>query len=210
MYKQEREQNEVLAENIVRILKQRKMSQNELARQMGMSPTNVNKWCRGLVAPRNDAIEKMCRVLNVSRAELLSDMTAISNLSVPAAYPLSILGTICAGDGIIAEQSFDGYFFVDNSIRADYCLRIEGDSMRDAGIHHADIAFIRKSYSLKDGSIYAVVFGDDNSATLKQVYQQGDDTLVLCPCNPRYSPIVVDVADALIVGECVGVYHPRV
>ena len=81
--------------------------------------------------------------------------------------------------------------------------------MKDANIYHGDIAFLKKNYDLYDGNIYAVVYGDDNNATLKQVYRQAPDTLVLLPANQNYSPIIVKADDALIVGECVGVYHPR-
>lgn len=78
--------------------------------------------------------------------------------------------------------------------------------MTDAGINHGDIAFLRKSYSFLDGEIYAVVFGEDRQAVLKKVYKQGEQ-LLLMPCNQKYSPISVN--DALIVVECIGVYHPR-
>ena len=206
MYKQERNQNEIIAENILRLMRQKGWSQNELGRKLGLSATAVNKWCRGITSPRNDQLDNLCKLFGVQRSEILSDNTAIQNLSIPAAHPVPMLGLISAGNGILADESFDGYFFVDNSIRADYCLRVEGDSMIEAGINHGDIAFLRKSYSFLDGEIYAVVFGEDKTAVLKKVYRQGDK-LVLSPCNQRYSPITVD--DALIVGECVGVYHPR-
>lgn len=206
MYTPEKTQEQIIAENIVRLMRAKGWSQNELARKMNVSPTAVNKWCRGLSTIRNDKIDKLCQLFNVTRGEFFTDKESVPNLSVPAAHPLPILGLICAGNGMITEQSFDGYFFVDNSIRADYCLRVEGDSMKEAGINHGDTAFIRKSYDFLDGEIYAVVFGDDRNAVLKKVYRQGDQ-LLLMPCNQRYSPILVD--DALIVGECVGVYHPR-
>ena len=206
MYKPEKDQNEILAENITKYMREKGWSQNELARKMGVSPTVVNKWVRQMARPKNDKIDKMCQLFNIQRSDLLADKSAIPNLSVPAAYPVPILGLICAGDGMITEQDFDGYFFVDNSVRADYCLRVEGDSMKEAGINHGDLAFIRKSYSFLEGEIYAVVFGEDKAASLKKVYKQGDG-LLLMPCNQKYSPIYVD--DALIVGECVGVYHPR-
>lgn len=206
MYKPEKSQNEIIAENLTQLLRTKGISQNQLAQKISVSATSVNAWCRGITAPRNDKIEKICQVLNVQRSDLMTDKSAVPNLSVPAAHPLPILGRICAGDGILAEQNFDGYFFVDNSIRANYCLRIEGDSMKDANIFHGDIAFLRTSYDFINGGIYAVVFGDDDNAVLKKVYRQGDG-LLLMPCNQMYDPIYVD--DALIVGECVGVYHPR-
>ena len=158
--------------------------------------------------PRRDLFDKLCQFLNVSRFDLLSDRETIMNLSVPAAHPLMMLGRICAGDGFLADESFEGMFFVDNSIRADFCLRVEGDSMRDANIFHGDIAFLKKNVDILDGNIYAVVLKEDNYATLKHVYRQ-DGKYVLTPSNPSYRSITVEEEDLLIVGECVGVYHPR-
>ena len=206
MYQPERSQKEVIAENITALMRERGWSQNELGRRMDLSAMAINKWCRGITSPRTDQVDKLCQLFNVQRSDILSDKTAAPNLSVPAAHPVPILGLVSCGNGVLAEESFDGYFFVDNSIRADYCLRVEGDSMKDAGINHGDIAFLRKSYSFLDGEIYAVVYGEDRNAVLKKVYRQGEG-LLLMPCNQRYNPITVD--DALIVGECIGVYHPR-
>ena len=127
----ERNQNEILAENLMAIMHRKNLSQNGLARKLDVSPTVVNKWCRGMSMPRNNKIDKICQVLNITRAELLQDRTAAPNLSVPAAHPVRILGVICAGEGITADENFRGVFFVDHSIRADYCLEVEGDSMKD-------------------------------------------------------------------------------
>ena len=206
MYKPEKSQTEIFAENLNDILAHKKMSQNQLASKIGISAMSVNKYARGIAMPRNDKIDLMCQALNVQRSDLLTDKASIPNLSIPAAYPLPILGRVCAGDGVLAEENFDGMFFVDNSIRADYCLRVEGDSMKDANIHHGDIAFLRKSYSFLNGGIYAVVFGEDENAVLKKVYKQGDG-LLLMPCNQKYDPI--SVKDCRIVGECIGIYSPR-
>ena len=45
-----------------------------------------------------------------------------------------ILGTIGCGEGPIGEQNFDGFFYIDRTIHADYALHTKGDSMIDAGI----------------------------------------------------------------------------
>lgn len=206
MYQPEKNQDEIFAENLMDIMRRKGISQNQLARMLGITPAAVNKWVRGLSTPRNEKVDKVCQVLNVQRSDLLADKSVIPNLSVPAAYPLPILGRICCGNGVLADENFDGYFFVDNSIRADYCLRVEGDSMKDANIHHGDIAFLRKSYDFLNGGIYAVVFGDDENAVLKKVYRQGEGFLLM-PCNQKYDPISVDYCR--IVGELIGVYSPR-
>lgn len=206
MYQPEKNQDEIFAENLMDIMRRKGISQNQLARMLDITPAAVNKWVRGLSTPRNEKVDKVCQVLNVQRSDLLADKSVIPNLSVPAAYPLPILGRICCGNGVLADENFDGMFFVDNSIRADYCLRVEGDSMKDAGINHGDIAFIRKSYNFLQGGIYAVVYGEDQNAVLKKVYRQGNG-LLLMPCNQKYDPISVD--DCRIVGELIGVYSPR-
>ena len=121
---------------------------------------------------------------------------------------MPILGEICAGKGIIAEESYRGMFFVDHSIRADYCLEVEGDSMKDANIFHGDIAFLRKNADFINGGIYAVVYGADENAVLKRVYRQGESYL-LVPCNQLYDPVTVPADEAFICGELIGVYSSR-
>ena len=209
MYVPEKSQTEIFADNLSRVLREKGISQNQFAKKIDVSPMSVNAYCRGISMPRNDKIDRMCQVLNITRAELLQDKTAAPNLSVPAAYPIRMLGSICAGDGLTAEENFRGYFFVDHTIRADYCLEVEGDSMKDANIFHGDIAFLRKNYEFMNGGIYAVVYGSEENAVLKRVYKQGD-ALLLMPCNQLYDPISVPADEPFtICGELIGVYSPR-
>lgn len=145
---------------------------------------------------------------NVSLDTRFSERPLPSNIMVPAGRQLPILGTICAGDGIHCEENFEGYFFVDKSIKADYCLRVKGDSMIDANIYDGDVAFLRKDFDFIDGEIYAVCYGAEESASLKKLYKV-DNKMMLQPCNSDYTAAFVDVDDVLIVGECIGTYHAR-
>ena len=209
MYTEEKPQMEIFSKNLRRILADKDMSQSELSRRLECSVPTVNAYCQGTSLPRVGMMEKLCQVLNVSRNDLLQDGSTAPNLSVPAAHPVKILGSICAGEGITAEENFRGLFFVDHSIRADYCLEVEGDSMRDANIHHGDMAFLRKNYEFFNGGIYAVVFGSEENAVLKRVYKQGD-SILLMPCNQMYEPITVPSDEPFtICGELIGVYSPR-
>lgn len=206
---QDRPQLEVFSANLRKILAAKELSQNQLAKKMDCAVPSVNAWCQGQSMPRPKMMDKLCQVLNVSRVDLMQDASIAPNLSVPAAHPVPILGSICAGKGIIADESYNGVFFVDHSIRADYCLEIEGDSMKDANIFHGDIAFLKKNYEFMNGGIYAVVFGADQNAVLKRVYRQGD-SLLLMPCNQMYDPITIPANEPFtICGELVGVYSPR-
>lgn len=209
MFTPEKSQTEIFAENLTRLLQEKNMSQNALSRKINVAPMSVNNWCRAISMPRNDKIDRMCQVLNVNRSDLLQEYSPAPNLSIPAAHPVKMLGTICAGEGITADENFRGLFFVDHSIRADYCLEVEGDSMKDANIFHGDIAFLRRNYEFMNGGIYAIVFGAEENAVLKRVYKQGN-SLLLMPCNQLYDPISVPADEPYtICGELIGVYSPR-
>lgn len=198
---------EIVAENLKRLMRLKDYSTRSLGERLGVSSMAVSYWCRAVNAPKPAMIEKICQVLNVSREELTTDMDAIPNLSIPAARPVPLIGRICAGDGILAQQHFEGYYFVDNSVKADFCLRVEGNSMIDADIRHGDIAFLRKNFDIVDGEIYGVVFGDNENATLKRVYKQ-DNGVLLMPANKEYRPITVKEGEPIIIcGELVGIFR---
>lgn len=195
--------------------KLRGISQEALADKLGYkSFTTIQKWEDGTSSPPIGTVKKVADILGVTIEELTSDdnhsvdpdLTGISNISFPASRPIPILGDICAGEGTWCEENFEGHFFIDSSVKADFCVRVRGDSMVEAGIRDGDLAFIKKTYDYKDGNIYAVRINSDCEAVLKKVFWQ-DDTIVLNPCNAEYKPIVTDSEGVSVVGECIGVYH---
>lgn len=195
--------------------KLRGISQEALADKLGYkSFTTIQKWEDGTSSPPIGTVKKVADILGVTIEELTSDdnhsvdpdLTGITNISFPASRPIPILGDICAGEGTWCEENFEGHFFIDSSVKADFCVRVRGDSMIDAGIRDGDLAFIKRTYDYKDGNIYAVRINSDCEAVLKKVFWQ-DDTIVLNPCNAEYKPIVTDSEGVSVVGECIGVYH---
>lgn len=199
-------------------LGRKNMIAQELADKSGVGKASISQYLNGAHKPSNISSAKIAKVLGVNPLWLMGfdvpmDDTKAglpdlpSNILTPAAYPLPILGTICAGDGILCEENFDGFFFVDNSIRASYCLHVHGDSMMDAEIYDEDIVFIRKDFEYEDGKIYAVVYGAQQDAVLRKIYRDGSK-VILTPCNNSYKPLVMDPDDIFIIGECVGMYRP--
>lgn len=195
--------------------KLRGISQEALADKLGYkSFTTIQKWEDGTSSPPIGTVKKVADILGVTIEELTSDedissdpdLTGVTNISFPASRPIPILVDICAGEGIWCEENFEGHFFIDSSVKADFCVKVRGDSMIDAGIRDGDLAFIKRTYDYKDGNIYAVRINSDCEAVLKKVFWQ-DDTIVLNPCNAEYKPIVTDSEGVSVVGECIGVYH---
>lgn len=195
------------------------LSQSELCDKADINKGALSSYLSGRYFPKQIALEKLSSALNVSISYLMgfdTDDTTDkrdsrplpSNIMVPAGRQIPILGTICAGNGIHCEENFEGYFLVDRSIKADYCLRVKGDSMIDANIYDGDVAFLRKDFDFIDGEIYAVCYGAEESASLKKLYKV-DNKMMLQPCNTDYAAAFVDVDDVVIVGECIGTYHAR-
>jgi len=88
---------------------------------------------------------------------------------------------------------------------ADYLLRVQGMSMRDAGILDGDILAVRHEASLipQDGQM--VVARVNGEVTVKRWKRDGNQVWLL-PENPDFSPISVDLQrDSLTIeGVVVG------
>lgn len=206
------------ANNIRFLRKQRNISQEELAEMVGYkSFTTIQKWETGDSEPNMGVLRQLADIFHLSISELVetdlenksSDRPLPSNIILPAAHKLPIMGTICAGDGVVCEDDYQGTFIVDTDVKADYCLKVHGDSMIGANIYDGDIVFISKSYDFVQDQIYAIERLDYNEASLKRVTQDGD-TLILNPCNSEYHAMVTDYEDVRIIGRCVGVLHKYV
>lgn len=204
--------------NIRFLRKQRNLTQEELAEMVGYkSFTTIQKWETGDSEPNMRVLRQLADIFHLSISELVeTDLESKatsrplpSNIILPSAHKLPIMGTICAGDGVVCEDDYQGTFIVDIDVKADYCLRVHGDSMIGANIYDGDIVFISKSYDFIQDQIYAIERLDYNEASLKRVTQDGD-TLILNPCNPEYHAMVTDYAEVRIIGRCVGVLHKYV
>lgn len=208
-YEFEKKFNEIFSKNLRYYMDSRGVSQNELAKELNVSPTSVNNWYNGYKTPRMDKVDKICRFFHISRSALMEEHDSDhlpSNAILPSAKAVPIMGTICAGDGVVCEDDYSGNFIIDTEIKADYCLRVRGYSMQEANIYDGDLVFIKKDCDVENGKIYAVERLDTNEAYLKKVTLQ-KDSIILTPCNAGYQPIVTDYSEIRIVGECVGVFH---
>lgn len=207
------------ANNIRFLRKQRNISQEELVEMVGYkSFTTIQKWETGDSEPNMGVLRQLADIFHLSISELVetdlenksSERRPLpSNIILPSAHKLPIMGTICAGDGVVCEDDYQGTFIVDIDVKADYCLKVHGDSMIGANIYDGDIVFISKSYDFVQDQIYAIERLDYNEASLKRVTQDGD-TLILNPCNPEYHAMVTDYEEVRIIGRCVGVLHKYV
>lgn len=105
---------------------------------------------------------------------------------------IPLIGRVAAGQPILAQEHVERSLLIDPDLfrpRADFVLRVQGDSMRDAGILDGDWVAVQRSAEARSGQI--VVARLDDEVTLKRL-RKTRDGIELWPENPAYSPIQVD------------------
>ncbi len=119
---------------------------------------------------------------------------------------LPVIGRVTAGKPILAVENREEELLVDASAfspRPHYILRVQGDSMIDAGIHDRDLLLVHKTPEARSGQI--VVARIDNEVTVKRLRRRGRGIFLEAE-NPAYSNIHVQAdQDFAIEGLGVGV-----
>lgn len=125
--------------------------------------------------------------------ELMSSNNTIfdrySNIKPVELVKILLLGKIACGEPIWANEDRENYIMAGSSVKADFCLVCEGDSMINARILDGDIVFIRQQNMVENGEIAAVIIED--SVTLKRVYYYPEQSKIILQAeNPKYQPFI--------------------
>lgn len=168
----------------------------------------ISRWENDKATPVNTFLSAYAKAFNVNLNYLigLDDQEYLPKNLIPIRKikKVPIVGTIACGSPILAEENINGYFSIDPTIDADFCLYAKGNSMIDIGIHDGDLIFLRQQPVVENGEVGAVLIGEE--ATLKKVYIN-ENEMILQPCNKNYPPMVVKGGDIKIMGKLVGYYH---
>ena len=197
-----------LAKNLKYLRLKNGLSQEYLADRLGYrSYTTIQKWETGISEPSIGVLSKLSALYNVDMHTMYSvDLEMDGDESEKKVKHIPLLGTIAAGTPILAEENIEDYFDLDSSIKADFALRIKGDSMIGAHIFNGDIVFLRKQEDVENGEIAAVLM--ENEATLKKLYKT-NGTIILQAENSEYQPIVIANGNVKIMGKLVAVLSVR-
>ena len=106
---------------------------------------------------------------------------------------MAVIGDVAAGAPIFASQHIQKMVSVDQSLfseKADFLLKVRGDSMINIGIFEQDLLAIKKADTARDNEI--VVARIDDEVTVKR-YQRHGASVSLIAENDDYSPIEVDL-----------------
>ena len=145
----------------------------------------------------------------IKRGRGMARSIEVLGLRLLDSIELPILGRIAAGSPILAEENIEGSVAIDRSWVQDknsFVLKVQGDSMIEAGIHDGDYAIIKQDYTARDKDIVVALIEDE--ATLKRFYLK-DNKIILKPENSAMHPIIIERNNAhiRIIGKLIGVYR---
>ena len=116
---------------------------------------------------------------------------------------LPLVGQVAAGSPVLADENIEEYVPVPGIAGGEdgeFVLRVNGDSMRDAGILDGDHVVVRKQETARNGEIVVALVGEE--ATVKRFFKENDH-IRLQPENDQMEPIRTRELD--LVGRVVGV-----
>ena len=130
------------------------------------------------------------------------------NLTRRELVNVPIVGTVTAGEPILAVENNEGYFpispeFLKN--KQTFMLKVKGESMINAGIFSGDYILVEETPTASDGEIVVALVED--SVTVKRFYKE-DDCFRLQPENDAMDPIIVPQNTPFsIVGKVIGLFR---
>jgi len=128
---------------------------------------------------------------------------------VEEASGIPLVGSVAAGSPILAVENIEKTIPLNPLTKAvDFFLRVQGDSMVEAGILDNDLVGIKKTNNAENGEI--VVARIDEDVTLKR-FSKNKTSIKLIAENSAYEDIhVSEQTDFAIEGKAVGVIRESV
>ena len=120
----------------------------------------------------------------------------------------AIVGKVAAGSPVMAIENVEKRINLDPNLfhpSPDYMLRVQGDSMINAGIHDGDLVAVSRTPVANQGDI--VVVRIDEEVTLKRWNRVSGNHIQLIAENDDYAPIELRAGESEvnIEGKAVGV-----
>mgnify|MGYP001016123268 FL=1 len=214
--------------------KELKLTQKEIAEELGISFQAYSAWERGIKEPSKEKVAQLENILKVAKGyftqiEIVRLYNSLSkqgkdkvvlyarNLAqeeqtqkvatMPERlYEYRIYERMSAGIGasVYDDRNFDTVYF-NEELAHDFASWVAGDSM-EPKYQNGSVALIRETGFDYDGAVYAVVC--NNQTYIKRVYRE-EDGLRLVSINPKYKDIFISYEeDPRIVGIIVGNFVP--
>ena len=214
--------------------KELKMTQKDIADQLGISYQAYSAWERGIKEPSKEKVNRLEQLLKAPKGyfteiEIVRLYNTLSNKSKNQVveyardlvqkektqqvisvseklYKYHVYEKMSAGIGasVYDDRDYDIVYF-DEELAHDFASWVSGDSM-ELKYHNGSVALIRETGFDYDGAVYAVVC--NNQTYIKRVYRE-EYGLRLVSINPKYEDMFISYDDdPRVVGIIVGNFIP--
>lgn len=187
-----------LGSSIKELRANKKMTQTQLAKVLGVSRSTISLYELGLREPDIQFLQRISGYFNVSLDLILDNKLPKSAVArelhsnqVSDLVFIPIIGDVAAGTPAISIEDADDYLPLPSSFvpkdQPVFALTIKGDSMVDIGINDGDIVLVKKQdYADNGQTIIARING--NEITCKRFYSL-DNKIALEPANQKYKTL---------------------
>ena len=175
------------------------------------SPPSVREICAALrfksTSSAHQYIWRLAEKGYIDKGDLKT--RAIRVVGTESTISVPIVGKVAAGEPILATENIEDYmsigesFFSKDSLKNDnFILKVQGESMIEAGINDGDYIIVSKQDTARNGQIVVAMI--DGEATVKTFYKE-KDYIRLQPANSTMEPIIVK--DCQIIGKVIGLFR---
>lgn len=177
-------------------------------REKGYAPSIPEIGAKFKIASTNGvsdhlkALEKKGYIRRVGK-RAIEVLSSLGKPVLSSVREIPILGRVPAGKPFLSEENVEGFLTVPSDMGSGrmFVLRVQGDSMIEAGIIEGDQAILKQQATVENGQIVCAMINGE--ATLKRFYKK-DGVVTLKPENEKYAPIVVSSGEFRILGRLVG------
>lgn len=199
--------------NIKKIRQDNNLTQEELAKRINTSRSNIANYENDKNMPSIDILEKLSEIFNCSIDYLLGKSDIKNPDLKDNLFLIPIVGKVAAGKPILADENIEGYLPIDplmyhlTSPDGFFFLQIQGESMNKL-IKNGSYALIKKQDYAEDGDVIVAIVNRDNEATVKRYKQLNNQFVMLEPVSEdsSFQSITIDLKNTKfsIIGKVVG------
>lgn len=199
--------------NLKKIRQDNNLTQEELAKKINTSRSNIANYENDKNMPSIDILEKLSEILSCSIDYLLGKSDIKNPDLKDKLFLIPIVGKVAAGKPIFANENIEGYLPIDplmynlTSPNGFFFLQIQGESMNKL-IKNGSFALIKKQDYAENGDVIVAIVNGDDEATVKRYKQLNEQFIMLEPVSEdsSFQPITIDLKSTKfsIIGKVVG------
>lgn len=183
----------------------RKMHIEDIANLLSVSKSTISMWENGHRTPDIFTLIQLADIygveLNFLAGREIKGEINLNHINADMVR-IPIIGEVKAGFDLLAEQNIIGYTYTSkkNLNGGEYfSLKVQGDSMKGAGIEEGDLVLVRRQPAVDEGQI-AVVLIDKTEASIKRIYYGKNEQVILQSENNAYPPKIYHFDDIKVLG----------